>query len=240
MSGYGEFEQCLDDVVRRLGSQSFHRRSRERYLKTLRFAAAWTQFTGFSRVAEVGPGPVLPTLCLAYRCQGTAFTLMRQGWEQSLKGLGIDLKKFDANKDNFPPAEHGTFDCAFFLEVIEHLNRWPYEVLSNIASILKPGGVLILSTPNFVRLSSRLRMIAGRSPLINPFVETEEGRNHVREYTLDELTHLFDLTGLQTVRAEYWQAPLVGKARLLIPLLGAMPTLRNYIFSCARRRPRRC
>jgi len=205
MSARRRFEQCLDDVVRRLGSQSFHTRCRERYLETLRFAVASTEFSACSRVAEVGPGPVLPALHLACACQATAFGLMREGREESLKGFGIYLKNFDANKDNFPPAEHGTFDCVFLLEVIEHLNRWPCEVLSNIASILKLGAVLILSTPNFVRLWNRVRMFAGCSPLVNLFVKMEDGQNHIRGYTLRELIHLLGLAALKTLHAEYWQ-----------------------------------
>lgn len=39
------------------------------------------------------------------------------------------------------------FDCAVMGEVIEHVER-PYDVLRKVSSVLRPGGRLILSTPN--------------------------------------------------------------------------------------------
>lgn len=38
-------------------------------------------------------------------------------------------------------------DDSFFLEVLEHLHINPVEVLRGIRSVLRPGGLLILSSP---------------------------------------------------------------------------------------------
>lgn len=57
-------------------------------------------------------------------------------------GYKIHIGLFDPN--NYPP---GFFDYVTMDQVIEHLSN-PAETLRGINNILKPGGVLILGTPN--------------------------------------------------------------------------------------------
>lgn len=61
---------------------------------------------------------------------------------------GVDLRK------PLPYAD-ASFDVVLLVEVIEHLENHR-AALSELARILKPGGVFILTTPNIMRLSSRL------------------------------------------------------------------------------------
>jgi SAM-dependent methyltransferase len=69
----------------------------------------------------------------------------------SLNGVpvdyGIDLLKR-------LPYEDASFDVVLLVEVIEHLENHRVA-LGELARILKPGGVLILTTPNVMRLNSR-------------------------------------------------------------------------------------
>jgi SAM-dependent methyltransferase len=66
--------------------------------------------------------------------------------------LSLDVKQGSAEEISYPP---GTFDAAVLLEVIEHLLD-PLRSLSSVWSSLKPGGVMLLSTPNFDALSRRV------------------------------------------------------------------------------------
>jgi SAM-dependent methyltransferase len=52
------------------------------------------------------------------------------------------------------PYDDASFDVVLLVEVIEHLENHRIA-LSELARILKPGGVLILTTPNIMRLNSR-------------------------------------------------------------------------------------
>jgi SAM-dependent methyltransferase len=52
------------------------------------------------------------------------------------------------NLDNLPlPFPDGEFDVVILGDVIEHLNR-PFDLLRDLRRVLKPGGNLLLSTPN--------------------------------------------------------------------------------------------
>jgi len=85
-------------------------------------------------------------------------------------------------------------DCAVFTEVLEHLHYYyAPAVLANNRS-LKPGGILILTTPNVASLFRRLRLLLGKQPLY---------RYHVREYTLREVVSMVEAAGFRVVEAYY-------------------------------------
>ncbi len=48
------------------------------------------------------------------------------------------------------------FDVIYFMDVIEHLKN-PIDALDNLRNILKDGGILILNTPNCLRLGRFIR-----------------------------------------------------------------------------------
>jgi 2-polyprenyl-3-methyl-5-hydroxy-6-metoxy-1,4-benzoquinol methylase len=65
--------------------------------------------------------------------------------------LGLDVER--ASLYEFASGDR--FDAVAFLEVIEHLER-PGEALQRIRELLAPGGLLLLTTPNFDSLYRRL------------------------------------------------------------------------------------
>lgn len=62
------------------------------------------------------------------------------------------------------PFKNDTFDMISCLEVIEHLYNAD-NILSEINRILKPNGILLLSTPNLVSWSNRLLILLGHYPI---------------------------------------------------------------------------
>jgi len=56
------------------------------------------------------------------------------------------------------PFEPQTFDVCFATEVIEHLNN-PQNLITEVWRILKPGGMLFLTTPNVHSLMQKIRFL---------------------------------------------------------------------------------
>jgi SAM-dependent methyltransferase len=110
---------------------------------------------------------------------------------------------FDLNDADRPEAwpEIGGYDVVVAAEVIEHLFRGPATVLRCLASFARPGGHLIVQTPNAVAVHKRLRVLLGR-PAMRPMPEDRSGREHVREYTRRELVAAGRAAGLEPVAVE--------------------------------------
>ena len=57
------------------------------------------------------------------------------------------------------------FDIVFLGEVFEHL-FFPYNILKNLITLIKPDGYLILTTPNLANIYNRILLLLGQ-PLYN-------------------------------------------------------------------------
>jgi 2-polyprenyl-3-methyl-5-hydroxy-6-metoxy-1,4-benzoquinol methylase len=64
---------------------------------------------------------------------------------------GVDLNAF-------LPFRTASFDAVDLVEVIEHIENQP-QLIRELARILKPGGVALISTPNVLNLMSRVRFL---------------------------------------------------------------------------------
>lgn len=64
------------------------------------------------------------------------------------------------------PFDGGSFDVVLLIEVLEHLESH-FQVIAEAGRVLKPGGHLLLTTPNIFRLHSRLQfLMTGKHKLI--------------------------------------------------------------------------
>jgi 2-polyprenyl-3-methyl-5-hydroxy-6-metoxy-1,4-benzoquinol methylase len=110
----------------------------------------------------------------------------------------IDL--FNCEVDRFPyPDEY--FDTIICCELLEHLERDPMHMMSEIHRVAKPNGILVLTTPNAVSVRALKAMIDGIHPhLFNKYVMPTllPETRHAREYTPKELLRLFADSGFST------------------------------------------
>jgi SAM-dependent methyltransferase len=74
------------------------------------------------------------------------------------------------------------FDVIMFSEVIEHLPLPGHVVLERLRIALKPGGLLICTTPNFYRLRNVVYMAIGKQIYDHFRMPTDRGLGHVIEY----------------------------------------------------------
>jgi SAM-dependent methyltransferase len=96
---------------------------------------------------------------------------------------------FDLNDAQWPDrwrTDLPMYDLVVMAEVIEHVHTSPRLVLSFLRTLMRPGAVLILQTPNAARLGARIKLLRGRHPyqLIS---ENVSQPGHHREYTAQEL-----------------------------------------------------
>ena len=115
------------------------------------------------------------------------------------------LDLFDAEKDRFPYAD-GYFSTVLCCELVEHLTEDPMHMMAEINRILKPGGHLVLTTPNIGSLRAIAAILAGYHPgffpaYIRPRAEGEEPEaRHNREYTPREIALLLLLRRIRDRR----------------------------------------
>jgi SAM-dependent methyltransferase len=144
------------------------------------------------------------------------------------RSLGVEVRF--CNLDEQPlPYDDVRFDAVVFSEVIEHLAGSPLPALREMARVLRPGGRLVITTPNQHYLKSRLKtlfdVVLGRP--FEPFDEFRRAMelhgpqryyNHSRLYTMDELCWLVEQGGLRVALARYgdaWERVGVEPGRVL-------------------------
>ncbi len=108
----------------------------------------------------------------------------------------IDL--FDCERDTFPYPD-GSFATVLCGELLEHLRWDPMHMMSEICRVLRPGGILVLTTPNVVSLRALAAVIQGAHPGFynrypDPQFASHETR-HEREYTPAEISRLLEAAG---------------------------------------------
>lgn len=94
---------------------------------------------------------------------------------------------------------HGLFDHVIFADVLEHMAD-PQPVLQAAASLLSPGGSVLVSVPNVAFLPARLRLLRGR------WDYEETGifdATHLRFFTVETARALMVDAGLRVERAAF-------------------------------------
>lgn len=98
---------------------------------------------------------------------------------------GITMHKGVLDVKNYSP---GFFDVIISIEVIEHINN-PLEEIAKFRELLRPGGVVYLTTPNFNSVS---KFLLGKNWNIVAYPE------HLSYYTKKTLKDLFESNGFET------------------------------------------
>jgi cyclopropane fatty-acyl-phospholipid synthase-like methyltransferase len=161
-----------------------------------------------ARTASLGLPPgarVLDAPC------GGAAALTLALHEKGFTAIGADLDAeaknklgdafVEANLDGKLPWAEQTFDAVFSTEGIEHLENH-YSFLREVNRILKPGGVLLLTTPNITALRSRVRFFGsgffGRDA--RPLHESaRHALHHIGLATFPELRYELHTCGFRIV-----------------------------------------
>lgn len=154
--------------------------------------------------------------------------------QQTGEIINYKYKHFNAEKDLFPYPDDA-FDVVLFCEILEHLINDPVRALAEIRRVLKPGGTLIVTTPNVVRLENVRKMISGEN-IYDPYSGYGPYGRHNREYTQEDLFGLLSANGFQvssifTADVHPDQQEETSSIEQIGPFLrGRRPQLGQYIF----------
>jgi SAM-dependent methyltransferase len=97
-----------------------------------------------------------------------------------------------------PPA---AYDLVLCCEILEHLLINPSHMLAEAHRALRPGGYVLISTPNVARSENVAALLEGRNINDRYHGNGVYGR-HNREFTLSEVVTLVAACGFEVVRAE--------------------------------------
>jgi SAM-dependent methyltransferase len=154
------------------------------------------------------------------------------------KEITFRSRMFNVEEDEFP-YDSGSFDVVLFCEMIEHLLMNPLFTLGQIHRVLKPGGVLVVTTPNVARLGNVLAVVNGAN-IYDPYSGFGPYGRHNREYTRHDLHRLLDFAGFDidlsfTADGHEWNVTDWPRHAGLAPLVEfRRPDLGQYLFVRAR------
>jgi len=190
-------------------------------------------------IVEFGSLPLLLTASLktlGYSVQGIDLDPNR--FAAAICRLDLRVLKCDVETERLP-LDAGSCDVAIFNELFEHLRINPIFTMGEVHRILKPNGILLLSTPNlrslegFVNFLFRNKAYSCLGSIYDEYKKLEHlgHMGHVREYTTREVSEFLSRCGfrLQTFvfRGRYDQI----LARQVVRLI---PSLRPFVTYVAR------
>ncbi len=122
-----------------------------------------------ARIADVGAGRGYFTRVLSDALARTHGLVPREHLSacdlrpEAFEFEGLTCERTSA--DGRTPWPDNTFDAVVSIEVIEHVEN-QFEFLRELARIAKPGGLVIVTTPNVLNMNSRLRSLFVGFPLL--------------------------------------------------------------------------
>lgn len=219
-----DFETLYKEIVA-VTDSSYHIRIMQRV------AYIWERIfpliSSGSTVLEIGIGPMSALVKKLTESEVIGVDL-NDAQSALCNKFDIDLKICDIQAEQLP-LEDESVDMVLLLEVIEHLCIYPNNVLDDIYKKLKTGGYLVLSTVNFLRVASRIRVLLGKNPLVNYFERSKDGRNHIREFVPAEMAYYIEKSGFSVEKTFLFGIPFGSFiVSNLLRLAYLYPMFRNY------------
>lgn len=193
--------------------------------------------TASGALLEVGSIPPLLTGALAQSgFTVTGCDIAPERYASAIAALGLEIAQCDIENEALPFAGD-SFDAVVFNELFEHLRINPIFTLSEVLRVLKPGGTLLLSSPNLRSLYGirnflfRNRAYSCSGDIFGEYRKLEElgHMGHVREYTTTELSGFLERVGFAVTRLVFRGRYANGVARAVSRLVPGLSPFVTYV-----------
>ena len=198
-----------------------------------------------AKLLEFGSTPPILTVALTRLGMSvTGLDLKPERFRSAMNAQELRIERVDFETERLP-LEDGRYDVVIFNEVFEHLRINPIFTLREARRVLRPGGTLMLSTPNltswkgwyFFAVKGRLAPdIYGQYDKLGKIGHM----GHVRVYSVGEVVTFLERIGFRVTvvihRGEF-QSAIRWRKRLGDTALRALPRLRTSFSLIADRVP---
>jgi len=137
----------------------------------------------------------------SYADYGAAFEPVRE----LMRSADVALHDFEQVGRDLRGFSEATYDVVLCLGVIEHVPHTARQLLQSLTRVLKPGGCLVIDTPNHAYLYNRQRLARGESVMAHlpaQFYSDPPFEGHHREYTAAEIAWMLEQSGQRDVSLE--------------------------------------
>lgn len=156
-----------------------------------------------------------------------------------VQGQGVGFQRLNLMDEAYDAET--PYDLITLCEVIEHIPVPPYITFRKLSALFRPGGWLVMTTPNGFRIRNILKMLAGREVLdIYRYPEGDQPLGHQHEYTLRQmdwqLRHAGYTPHVLRTYVSGWRGASPGArlAHALIAPFNLFPHLRDGLMVAAR------
>lgn len=166
---------------------------------------------------------------------------------ENFRATGIPFQQIDLNTSFSGAFEQGSFDGIVASEIIEHLEN-PWHFFRQCQTLLKPGGRVILSTPNTQSSASIAAFL--RSGNFLWFTDADRDlEGHISPLTLSQIRYAIDCAGMcldwegsfGDRHSKIKGSPRMSSLARVIDLLSRVPaSIRGEIYLCVARKPVVC
>jgi len=213
---YQNVYELYDELVS--ADDAYHQTHRKRLGRTISVLLDEQPTQG--KLLEIGTGSVVPLilkeLVPKLQVHVTDYDLSkaekgRMTMKNGERSVSCPVYRVDLESTSLP-VEDETFDYVLCSEVIEHMEKDPMFMMSEINRVLKPGGTLILTTPNVVSTHGINAMLENKEPYFYMhYRHAGTLDRHNYEYSLWSISQVLRASGF---RGKGWTEDTFGVSEL--------------------------
>jgi 2-polyprenyl-3-methyl-5-hydroxy-6-metoxy-1,4-benzoquinol methylase len=161
-----------------------------------------------------------------------------------LTGAGVRVFDFAETGYALTTTLDGAYDAVLCMGILEHIAHTPRPLLDTLDRVLRPGGVLLIDTPNLAYIYNREKLARGQSvfyPIESQYYSDIPFEGHHREYTADELRWMLEQLQHESIEIQTFNYSHFGLPRLsgaharLYEQMARDPSSREVLLSASRK-----